>query len=282
MVAVKATVPFAFVTALAACLQSTALGALVLTSIGGAVPQNFDGLGTGTNLSLLNGADGWRIAAGASPTFAAGSTSLTQVKGASSLATNAAGGAYNLVPNTVPTDRAAGFLNSGSFTSPQNLMLQLTNNTGSTVTELVLSFNYEKYRNGTRAFDWTFFHGANGASWTAVAGGNQSYLADASNAGFDPPTSIPKSFTIAGLSIAQGSSYYLRWSFTGVGGSTNGQAIGVDDFSITGNGAVVPEPSAYWFGSLAIGVVVFGTAISRMLRSHRASACEKGIEHAIG
>ena len=58
------------------------------------------------------------------------------------------------------TERAIGFLSAGSYSSPRSIVYAFTNNTGVTVTNLDLSWNYEKYRSGTRAFDWTFFHGA--------------------------------------------------------------------------------------------------------------------------
>jgi hypothetical protein len=139
------------------------------------------------------------------------------------------------------TDRAVGFLTTGGFTSPRTIAFRFTNNTGATVTSIDLAFDYEKYRSGTRAFNWTFFHGSGTNATTAAASGDQSYAADANNTTvFNPPTAISKTFTISGLSIANGDSYTLRWTFTGVGGSTNGQGIGLDNFSITLNGTPAP------------------------------------------
>jgi hypothetical protein len=87
----------------------------------------------------------------------------------------------------------------------------------------------------------TFFHGSTTNPATSVAAGDQAYAADANNTVIsNPPLSDAKSFTITGLSIANGSTYYLRWTYTGTGGSTNAKALGVDDFSITLNTAVTP------------------------------------------
>ncbi len=82
----------------------------------------------------------------------------------------------------------------------------------------------------------TFFHGASVSPATADILGNQSYPADAAIAVLNPPTSISKSFTLAGLSIADGTDYYLRWTYTGSGGSSNSQGLAIDNFSITAGG----------------------------------------------
>src|SRR5207248_2692605 len=47
------------------------------------------------------------------------------------------------------------------------------------------------------------------------------------------------------LSIAPGATYYLRWTLTGNGGSTNGQGLGLDNFSITASGSSCISPTAY-------------------------------------
>ncbi|MDX2001866.1 MAG: hypothetical protein SFW35_05520 [Chitinophagales bacterium] len=206
---------------------------MVLSS--SSVSENFNSIGSSATANLPNG---FRIAGGTSPVFSSGTTSTTQAGGTSgtgAMASNSTGGAYNFANgvNASSTDRAVGFLTSGSFSSPQNLMVQLQNNTGATITSLDITFDYEKYRTGTRAFDWTFFSSTNGSSWTAQTAGNQSYAADGGNAVVNPPTTISKSFTITGLNIAHGSSIYFRWAYTGSGGSTNGQGLGVDNITFT-------------------------------------------------
>ncbi|OYV02814.1 MAG: hypothetical protein CFE26_21770, partial [Verrucomicrobiales bacterium VVV1] len=139
------------------------------------------------------------------------------------------------------TDRSLGFLTTGSFSSPASIVYAFTNNTGSTVTSLALTWNYEKLRSGSRAFDWTFFHGSSSSPTTAATSGNQSYAADANNTVIsNPPLSTAKSVSLTGLSIANGTTYYLRWTYTGVGGSTNAQGLAIDDFSITATGATAP------------------------------------------
>ena len=117
------------------------------------------------------------------------------------------------------------------------MIVAVANNSGSTITTLNVAWDFEKYRAGTRPFDWTFFHGNSATAATAETTGNQSYVADGANAVVSPPTAISKNVSLTGLSVPAGSTYYLRWTFTGVGGSTNGQGIGIDNLSITATGA---------------------------------------------
>ncbi|MBX2929635.1 MAG: HYR domain-containing protein [Saprospiraceae bacterium] len=204
--------------------------------------QNFDGMGSSATATLPTG---FRVSDGTM--YSTGTTTTTQAAGTTGvgvLTGGSTGGTYNFANGVTAssTDRALGFLTSGSFTSPRSIMLEIQNTTGSTITELAITFDYEKYRSGTRAFDWTFFSGTDGIAWTARTAGDQSYAADANNTTIsNPPTTIGKTVTITGLSIAHNAKYYLRWTFTGVGGSTNGQAIGIDNFSVTATVAAPPD-----------------------------------------
>ncbi|HMO12772.1 MAG TPA: hypothetical protein PKD64_14685 [Pirellulaceae bacterium] len=228
----------------------SAQASLIVSSLQTPVLQNFNGLGTGTNLNVLN-SGAWRLGSGATPNWASGTSTLTQVQ-TGVLGPTAAGGSYNFRDGGNTSDRAIGFLSSGAFSSPQSIMLQISNQTGNTLTGLMLEFDYEKYRNGTRAFDMTFFHSADGINWVAATAGDQSYPADANNAGgISTPSVINKSVNISGLSIANNSFYYLRWNYAGVGGSTNGQAIGIDNFYIS----AVPEPTAFFLVSPLAGLL---------------------------
>ena len=259
---------FAFAVIAVFCLVPGACGALVLSSVNTPVTQNFDSLGAGTNLSVLDSA-GWRISNAAnSNNFAVGLTSLDFVQ-AATFADNPSGGSYNFQNSTLTSDRAAGFLLTGNFDTSRNLMMLLTNNTGQAVTQLALSFDYEKYRTGTRAFNMAFFHGADGATWTENSVGAQSYPANPSNAGLETPTTISKLFSLTGLNIANGSSYYLRWNLSGVGSgnSSNGQAIGLDNLSITS--VAVPEPAAILLVGIVSGMIGL-TLTARKLLTRRA------------
>lgn len=222
------------------CPEMYAQLGLSITSTGTAFTENFDGMGssrtatlpTGFRTGNVNGTD-W--ATGVDTTTKSGGTTGTGV-----LTSSSSGSVYNFANGVTATatDRALGFLNSGSFTSPRSILLKITNNTGSTIKTLAISFDYEKYRSGSRQWDWTFFHGNTSSSATSATDGDQSYASDAGNTVIsNPPATISKTVTLTNLAIANGADNYLRWTFTGNGGSSNGQAIGIDNVSITATSA---------------------------------------------
>lgn len=219
-----------------------------ITALGVAFTENFDSMGTVVNAQIppgfawANDPPAW-IEDNQVINLAAGTTGTGVLTGSSG------GGRYNFASGVTATatDRALGILNSGSFASPHSYTVRITNNTGFTINSLAIAFDYEKYRSGTRQFDWTFFHGSTTNPATAATAGDQSYAADANNTTvFNPPTSISKSFTLSGLSITNGSHYYLRWTLTGLGGSTNGQGLGIDNLSITAIGTP-PCAAGSWY-----------------------------------
>ncbi|MBM3451599.1 MAG: InlB B-repeat-containing protein, partial [Bacteroidetes bacterium] len=213
---------------------SFTIAPMSLTSAGVAVVENFDNIGSSATAALPSG-----FKFGQNVSFANGVLATTLAAGSTGtgVLTGSSGGAYYNFANGITassTDRSVGFLSTGSFTSPRDLMLQIQNNTGSSVSQLQISFDYEKYRSGTRAFNLNFFQSLDGVSWTPVISGDESFAADAGNTTiFNPPTSISKNVNITGLNVQNGNFIYLKWTYTGVGGSSNGQAIGIDNVSVT-------------------------------------------------
>jgi hypothetical protein len=210
-----------------------------INSTGTVVSQNFNTMGNSATASLPQG---WKLGtdwtAGVQVVSRSGGTSGTGILNGTS-----AGGFYNFANgvNATSTDRSIGFLSSGTYASPRSIIYAFTNNTGSAVSSISLDWNNEKYRSGSRAFNWTFYHGNTSSATTASTEGDYGFVADANNTTvYNPPTSFSKSITLNGLNIQNGETYYLRWTYTGVGGSTNGQALGIDDFNITLNPALLP------------------------------------------
>jgi autotransporter-associated beta strand protein len=239
-----------------------ALGSLALSNVDGAITnfslttstygQTFDGMGV---IPPSPVPQGWGFGTG-NPTTPASATTVANAAagstGAGVLTGTSGGNAYVFVngERDTGTDKAIGLLTSGSFVSPRSIIFGFTNNTGSTVSTLTLDWNYEKYRSGIRAFDWTFFGSDTGTTYTAVVDGNQSYAANPNNTTiFNPPQQVSANgaspVTISGLNIPDGGSYYLQWVYTGVGGSTNGQALAIDDFSLTAT-LVAPAKTLTW------------------------------------
>ena len=147
-----------------------------ITSTGTAFTENFDAIGnTATALFPTGFKLGTDWATGTTnTTLAAGTTGTGALTGTSS------GGTYNFANGitATSTDRAIGFLTSSGYSSPRSIILKITNNTGGQINSLEIAYDYEKYRTGTRAFDWTFFHGSTSTASASASVGNQSYLAD--------------------------------------------------------------------------------------------------------
>jgi subtilisin-like proprotein convertase family protein/endonuclease/exonuclease/phosphatase family metal-dependent hydrolase len=210
-----------------------------ITTLDTTFTETFDTLGASVTATLPAG---FRIGTD----FATGTSATTQAAGTTgtgAITGSSTGGAYNFGAGVTATatDRALGFISAGSYAAPRSIIAGITNNSGSTITSLNVGWNFEKYRSGTRAFDWTFFHGSGSTATTAEAAGNQSYAADASTAVINPAASTAKSVTLSGLSIPTGGTYYVRWTYTGAGGSTNAQGLAIDDVTIrAGGGAAGP------------------------------------------
>lgn len=218
--------------------------------------QNFNGLASNaTSVSALD-SGAWRFSAtgtGNAPTWS-NASNVTTVLAASNATGIITGGRYNL--GGASTDRALGVMTSGSFSSPNSLMLQMINSTGGTVTSINFGFDWERFRINSAAASGTFFASSNGSTWTPIASGNSGAFATGSSSYGSPINSminaVSVSGSITGLSINNGENYYLRWDFITSG--SNSQAIGIDNLSIT----AVPEPTSMVLVGLvgAAGVAV--------------------------
>jgi antitoxin (DNA-binding transcriptional repressor) of toxin-antitoxin stability system len=183
-----------------------------------------------TQTENFDGMSGLALPSGFSITASSGLSTSVDLT-ASTLSVSSAGKTYKFISGT---DNAVGILNSSGFSSPRSIFLQLYNNTGADITGLTVNFDYEKYRLGNRAMNFNFFGSPDNITYTAYTAGDQSYAADPTTGGSSPfPLSfISKTVNITGITIPQGGSYYLRWTLTGVGGSTNAQALAIDNVSI--------------------------------------------------
>jgi hypothetical protein len=233
-----------------------------------AVTQDFTSLGNSATATLPTGFK-FGIPTGVTPNFTsdytlvANTTSTTRrygTTGAEVVNGTSVGAAVNWANGIAAssTDRSIGILSSSTYTSPRVIMMEIQNTGADIITDLSISFDYEKYRSGTRAFNLLFFHGATAtAISTNDANGNQAYAADANNTTvFNPPTAIAKTINLSGLSICPGQNYYFAWVYAGVAGSTNAQGIGLDNVVVqstarTALSCLVPaNPGAITFGAV--------------------------------
>ena len=278
-------IAFAAVFALAVATAATeALAQATAVSVSGTTySQNFDSITTGPTSSIAGAAPGWSFwrsgTSSVQPNYTTSGSNTTAVTqnagtvGTGVVSNLSSGGAYLWVTGTLAsgTDKSIGFLSSGSYpgTTPaapgQSLaiLFGFTNTTGATITNLDLGWNFERYREGTRAQGWEFYTSTDGSTWSANTAGNESYTGSSTSTVYNPPQTIAKTVSIPSLpslSIANGSSYYLRWSFVTTGSWTNSQGLGIDDFTmnLTTSGSVA-NPDLYWDGGAGWNATAPGT-----------------------
>lgn len=181
--------------------------------------------------------------------FGSASTQTLRIGGAN-VPTNAANGAYNFGAGTSSlgnADRAPGFIASGTATASGNLYGQFVNNTGGPLAGLQISYDVEKYRNGSNpaGFRYQLFYSFDGTIWTN-AGPDflTSFAPDADNNGFAnaPGATVSVSNKTLNVSIANGANFFLAWNYSVSTGNTttNAPALAIDNVSVSGIGAVVP------------------------------------------
>jgi hypothetical protein len=220
--------------------------------------QNFDAIGTNEIATLPAN---WRVDKNGTVRTVgtwAGAGTHTERRGGNSLSSTAGHGIYNFGagPATTATDRAIGWLSSGSGTNSGNLYLHLENNSGDTLEALYISYDVEKYRNGSNpaGFRIQLYYSADGTNWTS-AGANflTSFSADANSNGFDsaPGAIVP----VAGIltfaePIAVNGEFYLAWNYSVSTGTTvtSAQALAVDNVTVSPDGAnnLTPDDTPEW------------------------------------
>lgn len=219
----------------------TGTGSISLSAFGTAATENFDTLsntaGTTTNTSLPNG---WYITE-------QGGGARDNEQYAVDTGSSATGDICSY-GSTASTDRALGALRSGTLFPFYGA--KVTNNTGGTITSLDISYTGEEWRLGAAArtdrIDFEISTNATDlttGTYTAVDALDFTTPNTATVGAKDGNAAANRtaiSNTITGLSIANGATFFIRWTDFDPAGSDDG--LSVDDFSITANG--VPGDSA--------------------------------------
>ena len=225
-----------------------------LVTVGAAVTENFNLLAsTGTSSTLPAG---WEMAESGSNA----NTLYTAGTGSSN-----AGDTYSF--GTSAADRALGQLRSGNLVPV--IGATFTNNTGTTITSLGISYTGEQWRLGTSGrttaptVDKMDFQLSPTATSVTGAG-----FVDQDALDFTAPITVGTvglldgnlsanrvaiSSTITGLSIPNGATFAIRWNDVDASGADDGLAI--DDFSLTPNGTPPPPPPPPATGPLFINEV---------------------------
>jgi predicted extracellular nuclease len=216
--------------------NDTGTGSVSLTTLGVAATENFDTLsntaGSTTNTTLPTG---WYITE-------SGGGARDNEQYAVDTGGSTTGDIYSYGA-AAATDRALGALRSGTLIPLYGA--KFTNNTGSTITSLNVAYTGEEWRLGTAArTDQINFEISTNA--TDLSTGTYTGVAALNFVTPDTATTGAKNgnaaadrtaltTTISSLSIANGASFFIRWTDTDATGADDGLAV--DDFSITANAA---------------------------------------------
>lgn len=264
----------------------TGTGTVSLTTIGAPATEDFNTLAntaaSTTNASLPTG---WYLTE-------TGGGARDNEQYAVDTGGSAAGDAYSYGA-AGGTDRALGGLRSGTLIPVYGA--KFTNNTGSTITSLDISYTGEQWRLGTagRADRIDFQISTNATDLSTGA------YADVDTLDFTTPNTVTTgakdgnvaanrtiiTSSISGLSIAGGATFFIRWSDIDASGADDG--LSVDDFSITPRGGTpadnpptvtgtVPTDNAVNVPSNSNVSVAFSEAVTATSSSFRISCATSG------
>jgi hypothetical protein len=146
-------------------------------------------------------------------------------------------------------DRSLGQLNGGTITSI-NMGVPFVNNTGVTITSLLIQYIGEQWRLGATArvdrLDFQYSTNAtaiNNGSWTDFDGLDFTAPVTAGVVGaLDGNATANRTHLakiITGLSIANGATVWIRWNSFDAAGNDDG--LGIDDFALTANPPASPH-----------------------------------------
>lgn len=196
--------------------------------------ENFDGMGTGTTLPT---AFRLRTMGATTNYWTSGVTNTTQ---AASTGSPITGGTYNW-GTTGTNDRAVGAMSSGTFATPNNLVLNLANNGVNDITSFAVSYNAERYRQNSNSVAIQFFYSVdNGSTWISVPGldlGTGNFPSGPNTYFFSNPQVTVAPTTTFSAVVPAGGNVLMRWSLNT--GGTNSQGIGIDDIVVDASYAPV-------------------------------------------
>jgi len=261
---------------LSCCAREAGAGVIEL-AFGSPYTQNFDSLAIApaidtdvdyakdhVTFGLPQGWDFLETGSGANPRYNASTGSAT------------AGDTYSL-GSVGSSERALGALSSGNVRT--TIGFNFENTSGMTIESLEVAYSGEQWRFGetgrlnldTLAFAFsTDATSLSDGNWTAHNSLDYSTQDISGTAGARNGNSIftNLSSTIAGLNLADGQSMWFRWVDTNIAGSDD--ALAIDNFSLSAEFTVVPEPSTLTIYGVLMASTAFGAALKRR-RAKRAA-----------
>lgn len=146
----------------------------------------------------------------------------------------------------ISSDRELAIFPSGSAATPGSITLLITNNTGVTLNELSITYSIRAYNDQPRSNKVEFWHSPSNAASSYTENTAAEFVSTAtSSSSFE---SVTRTVNLTSLSIANNSSYYVRWFFDDVSGSGSRDEFYLDDISIIGS--VSSSPTVIVTGTL--------------------------------
>ena len=163
----------------------------------------------------------------------------TTYVGGENMAYNAYHGIWNFGAS-YSSDRALGGVTTASKTGTHsvNIMVRLYNFTETVFTQLELSYDVEKYRNGTNSagFSVTLYLSTDGENWESASSDlGVSFSPDMTMDGFEQvPAEVTTVQGVLSILLPEYSDLYLAWSIAPTSGtnSASGPALAIDNVSI--------------------------------------------------
>ena len=233
--------------------------------------QNFDVMGDEATATLP---EAWRIDRILTSPRTVGrydqADDQTMYSGGVSLASNAKNGTWNFGDN-VGDDRALGGISTGvaGGTRCVNVYAHLLNTGSKDIENVNVNYNIEKYRKGNNSagFAVQLYYSIDGRNWTNAGNNFYTYFApDSETAGYE---TVPgEAIGVSGVldtKISRGCDLYLAWNISVASGDAaqGAMALGIDDFSISGELPKIPASKHYIFvndetGWDALGLYAWG------------------------
>ena len=233
--------------------------------------ENFDAMGDAATATLP---DAWRIDRIITAPRTVGrfdqADTETMYSGGVNLASNAKNGTWNFGADDT-SDRALGGITTGvaNATRCVNLYAHLLNTGKKNIENVNVSYNVEKYRKGSNAagFAVQLYYSIDGRNWTSAGDKFYTYFApDNETAGYaSVPGETVAVSNVLDVPISRGCDLYLAWNITVASGdaANAAMAIGIDDFSISGELPTIPAAKHYIYvddqtGWDALGLYAWG------------------------
>ena len=233
--------------------------------------QNFDVMGDEATATLP---EAWRIDRILTAPRTVGrydqADDQTMYSGGVSLASNAKNGTWNFGDNA-GDDRALGGISTGvaGGTRCVNVYAHLLNTGSKDIENVNVNYNIEKYRKGNNSagFAVQLYYSIDGRNWTNAGNNFYTYFApDSETAGYE---TVPgEAIGVSGVldtKISRGCDLYLAWNISVASGDAaqGAMALGIDDFSISGELPKIPASKHYIFvndetGWDALGLYAWG------------------------